>query len=417
VAEGPVQFGNLLVKLNLISQSDLEDALHVAPQFGLPIGRTLVLSGRLSEQELQVAVELQPLINQQKYPIESAKKIIALVRSGISPVMALKSVRTQVAPPEQTTLGQLLLEANLITQVQLDEAQRGSYQNGMRLGRMLVLNGYIDDALLKKALDQQYMVRLQRITRADAIANLTKAAGASKSAGTAPSTQDKSAAAPAAKAAPSPAPSVPASPASKKVSSSKIKVPFIPGKKSVRFTEFLVSSGLATETEMLNALETSLNEKLSLGEAIVKMGIISQRVFDISVDLYNKVSAGDLALHDAANQLHKTVFGDPKHGPGQNSPVLGELLKMTELVTDRDIDEAIALSSKYPSVIGKMLVLSGAIDEATLIGALRCQFMLKNGYLKLDDGVRALKHSKDNKMSFDDALEELGLRRNELPEA
>src|ERR1700733_9836978 len=64
-----VKFGDLLVKLQLVSEKDVNDALQVAPQFGMPLGRTLVLSGRLTEAELQLAVELQPLINKKAYPL------------------------------------------------------------------------------------------------------------------------------------------------------------------------------------------------------------------------------------------------------------------------------------------------------------------------------------------------------------
>jgi hypothetical protein len=90
------------------------------------------------------------------------------------------------------------------------------------------------------------------------------------------------------------------------------------------------------------------------------------------------------------------------------SPVLGELLKMTGFVNDTDITEAIELSSRYPALIGKMLVVSGAIDEATLIASLRCQYLLKHRYLAVDQAVQALQYTRKNKVSFDDSMEELG---------
>jgi len=377
-----IKFGDLLVKLGLVSQTDLNDALQVAPQFGLPLGRTLVLSGRLTESELQLVVELQPLINQKKYPMESAKKAASLVRAGASPGEALKQVGFHDSA-EKTTLGSLLREAKLITAAQLDDAQKVSYQSGMRLGRMLVLNGIISHAQLTKALNIQTMVRDRRISLSQAIQML--------SAEVKKDTAVQSVALEANEMRPAPA------------------------RKHVRFSEFLVLSGLATETEMLNALETSLNKQLSLGETIVQLGLVSKRVFDDALDLYNKVCAGRVALGDATDKVHKMVFGDPEHDQGVQSPVLGELLKMTGLVNDNDIKEAISLSNKYPSLIGKMLVLSGAIDEATLIASLRCQFMLKHGYLRVDDAVTALQYVKANKVSFDDALEELGLRKSQSP--
>ncbi|HEY9791396.1 MAG TPA: hypothetical protein V6D22_13415 [Candidatus Obscuribacterales bacterium] len=367
-----VKLGDLLVRLNLIEQSDLDEALHVAPQYGLPLGRTLVLSGHLTEEELQVAVELQSLVNLKHLPVDSAKKIVALVKSGVAPAVALHGAAPEDTT-EKTALGQMLKDAGIIDQHQLDETQKVSYQSGMRVGRILVLTGILTGPQLTKALELQAQVKEGQTTREKAVEQIKAEAGA--------------------KPAVQPAGSQPT-------------------KRRVRLGEFLVSAGLATESEMLNALETSLNKKAGLGETMVELGLVSRDVFDKALELHNKVSSGDMALNDAASELHRIAFGEPLHETDRQAPMLGELLKKTGLITEHDITEAIALSHKYPSVIGKMLALSGAIDEATLIASLRCQFLLRNGYLKLDDAVLALQYSKRNKMSFDDSLEELGLRKS-----
>lgn len=368
-----IKFGDLLVQLNLVSAPDLNDALQVAPQFGLPLGRTLVLSGRLTEEELEVAVELQSMINQKKYSIEQAQKVAQMVRQGTPPSEALKGAGMDDAQ-EKTTLGQLLLLSKLINEEQLDHAQKTSYRSGMRLGRTLVLNGVISHNQLTKALGVQNMLRERKISMEQAIQMLT--AGVPK-----------------------------------RVALEANQMRPAPAQKRVRFSEFLVLCGLLTEAEMLEALETSMDKKLSLAQTIIQQGSISREMFDKSTELFNKVSVGAMSVNDATARVHRMVFGDPDQREGTPSPVLGELLKMTGMVNEDDIVEAISLSNKYPSLIGKMLVLSGAIDEATLIASLRCQFLLKHGYLKVNDAVTALQYSKNNKVSFDDALEELGLRK------
>src|SRR5262249_39231990 len=118
----------------------------------------------------------------------------------------------------------------------------------------------------------------------------------------------------------------------------------------------------------------------------------------------------EVPLTEATDKIHQMVFGPGKATSNSTSVALGELLKITGLVDDHDISEAINLSNKYPSLIGKMLVVSGAIDEATLIASLRCQYLLKYGYLKLEDAVRCLQYTRDHRVSFDDAMEELAVR-------
>jgi hypothetical protein len=379
-----LKFGDLLVQLKLITERELTNALQVAPQFGMPLGRTLVLCGLLSEAELQLAVELQPVVNQKGYPLDAAKKAAQMVRfAGVSPAEALKRIGVQ-GGPDKATLGSILMEAGAISQLQLDEAQKTSYQTGMRLGRMLVLNGAISHALLTRALDLQVMVRDRRISLDQAIDLLTAEV-------------PKQLALPMALEAHAIEPA--------------------PARKQVRFGEFLVLSGLATEAEILNAMETSMSKQRSLGEAITDLGLVSKPIFDKAVDLHSQVCTGKIGLAAATDEIHRLVFGDSSHKNQHDNddtvpaPVLGELLKMTGMITDADIAEAIDLSSKYPSLIGKMLVVSGAIDEATLIASLRCQYLLKHGYIRIDDAVRALQYSQKNRVSFDDSLEELGIRK------
>jgi hypothetical protein len=372
-----IKFGELLVKLRLVTEPDLQLALQVAPQFGLPVGRTLVLSGRLTEQELQLAVELQSLINREGYAIEAAKQAARLVRDkGLSPQEALKQIGVPDLP-DRTTLGSILIESGAITPQNLEEARRGSYESGMRLGRLLVLKGYITHTLLTRALNFQSMVRDKRISVDQAI-QMLKA-------------------------------QVPKE-ASRSVALEAHGLKPGPGPKHVRFGEFLVLCGLATESEILNAMETSMAQQCSLSEALIKLGLVSQNIFDKATELHQKVCSGETTVEHATSEIHILVFG-PSPKKVEKLPVLGELLKMTGLVDDGDITEAIELSHKYPSLIGKMLVISGAIDEAMLIASLRCQYLIKHGYLGLDDAVAALQFTKKHRVSFDDALDELGIRR------
>lgn len=387
-----IKFGQLLIQLGLIAESELNDSLQVAPQFGLPLGRTLVLSGKLSEEELQLAVELQPLVSNNSCPLEKACRAAAIVRNhGLTANQALQKIGVH-GITDKATLGRILLDAGCISQAELDSAQKISYESGMRLGKVLTLNKAISHNLLTKALDLQQMVRQNRLTLVQATDMLS-------------SLLPKESTVPL------------------KLEGYGMKPP--PAKKQVRFGEFLVMSGLATEAEILNAMETSLSKQLSLGEAIVSQGIISEKLFREAERLHGLVCFGSMQLGEATEAIYRLIFSvenEPQPEPAEavveepvKSPVLGELLKMTGFVSDADIDEAIELSSRYPSLIGKMLVISGAIDEATLIASLRCQYLLKHGQITVEQAVKALQYTRKQKISFDDALDELNMGKRRLP--
>ncbi len=372
----PVRFGSLLVELNLLTEAQLADALQVAPQFSLPLGRTLVLSGLLTEEELRLVVELQPLISNRSCSMEQASRAAIFVRQEKrSAEEALRYIGIEGAQ-DRTNLGTLLLEAGLISHQQLEQSKKSSYETGLRLGRVLVLNGFISHSLLTRALHLQSMVREKRISQQQSVEMLMSETALKSGQSL---KMEANAMAPA------------------------------PARKNVLFGEFLVLAGLATEAEMLHAMETSLTKQLSLEEAIIEMGLVSKKIYERLLKLHAQVSSGELALQKATNEIHRMVFGDNRSIV--TPPVLGELLKMTGFVSDVDIQEAIELSNKYPSLIGKMLVISGAIDEAILIASLRCQFLLKHGVIDTAQAVSALQFCKENRVSFDDALTELDISK------
>jgi hypothetical protein len=322
---------------------------------------------------------LQPLINAKNCTIEDAKKVALLVRNQkMHTEEAMERVGVKGAHQDRATLGTLLLEAGFINHAQLEQAKRTSYETGLRLGRVLVLHGNISHPLLTRALHVQTMIRDKRISQQQAIEILLAETPKEKSRAL---NMEAHAVAPA------------------------------PATKGVKFGEFLVLAGLATENEILAAMETSLSRQLSLEQSIIELGLVSKKIYDKALALYYKVANGDCALRQATSEIHDEVFGkmDNKTAP----PVLGELLKMTGFVTDSDIHEAVELSNKYPSLIGKMLVISGAIDEATLIASLRCQFLLKYGVITIEQAIGALQFSRENKVSFDDALLELGISKHQ----
>ncbi len=57
-----VRLGDLLTGAGLLQASDLREAMLISKQQGLPVGRVLIMSGYLTEQHLQAAVQAQSLL-------------------------------------------------------------------------------------------------------------------------------------------------------------------------------------------------------------------------------------------------------------------------------------------------------------------------------------------------------------------
>ncbi len=172
-----VKIGELLVAVDIVSSGDLQEAIQIAKRMNLPIGRVIVMSGVISEQNLAYALEAQSLIKDGLLDIDTAVAGLKnAFRKGSSLQEALADMRW--APKKDLSsnkLGELLMDSNMVTQAQLDNALQTSFDTGMPLGGTLVLQGVLSAQLLPAVLTAQEHIREGKITRAGAVENLKAA--------------------------------------------------------------------------------------------------------------------------------------------------------------------------------------------------------------------------------------------------
>ncbi|MBX9693236.1 MAG: hypothetical protein K2Z81_12685, partial [Cyanobacteria bacterium] len=74
-----VKLGELLIRAGIMTETELEQAIHMAGDTGLPIGRVLIMSGWVTERELQSAVQAQSMVKDALVSIEMVIDAIKLV--------------------------------------------------------------------------------------------------------------------------------------------------------------------------------------------------------------------------------------------------------------------------------------------------------------------------------------------------
>lgn len=384
--EREMRLGELIKALGLVKETQLAATLRRALQVGLPLGRALVMSGYLTEDELSIALEMQALLRADEISLSEGIQAFTLAAAdGLSLGEALKRLgvlKSGEARSLDTKLGTLLIDASRLSSRQLDDAQKKSVVTGSSLAKTLSVTGALPPATLEKAQELQNMIREGMVTYGEAVKTLKVS-------------KDRTI--------------VPKAPNGHELSET------ITGKK-FRLAELLVLSKIVSESDMADAVELAFTNRSTLGEILVDMGLIVQETLNLAFELQRSIGEGSLDPAAAAETLHyvattaDTDIGKGKPGPYvvQDNIRLGELLRMCGLVNTKDIDDALNLSHKCSSLIGEMLVLTGVIDQATLMAALRCQSLLRRGLLHLEEGVKALQYSNQNNVSFDDALEAIG---------
>ncbi|MDP3508852.1 MAG: hypothetical protein Q8T09_12750 [Candidatus Melainabacteria bacterium] len=144
-----VRVGELLVDAQIISSSEMTEAIQVSKRLGVPIGRVLMMSGSVRQDELAGSLQVQPLIREGQIPYAaaiSALRRVHQLRISIADAFAQEDLRPDLDDnPEY--LGELLLDSNLVAPEDMERAIQTSMSSGIPLGSALVLQGILSPAL------------------------------------------------------------------------------------------------------------------------------------------------------------------------------------------------------------------------------------------------------------------------------
>lgn len=379
------KLGELLIELGMLNEDDLKEVMQLAMQINLPLGRALILSNRLKEDELKAVLQLQHLMRTGTIDMETARQSFKMVQQDkVSIAAAIEALGKSRPPTEEhrSKIASFLIDTELVAENEVAEAQRLSFESGTPVGRMLVLGGAINHNTLARVIEYQVLVREGRMAYGAAV-NALKTEGHRER---------------------------PLEENAKQHGLANEK------RRRVRLGELLMLAGLLTENDLLNVVEVGLSKPAPLGEVVVNMGIVSKAILEKALELQAQIESNQTDVRAAAETLQK--MGEPEKRVAKETPPkedsaaegparLGDLLQQSGLVNEIDIEQAIDMSARYPTMLGKMLVVTGAIDEGTLLAALRCQYLVRNGIVPVGGAVKALQYAQRHRISLDDALEDL----------
>ncbi|MCA9801298.1 MAG: hypothetical protein KC777_04900 [Cyanobacteria bacterium HKST-UBA02] len=383
-----IRLGILMIDAGLITRDELEECLRMARETGLPVGRILLLTGKTTESVLQAAVQAQSLLKDGLLDLKTAYKALRKVaKEGVILDDALGSLDVAIEDVKVNKLGELLIAANFVSEEELKEALDGSSSTGLPFGRMLVLNGVLSETQLAATLNAQILVRDKKITKEQAVEGLKQA----------------------------------------RRRQIAIEVPLmekgfytVQTREVIRLGELLSLSGLVSESQILNAVETGLVSQKPLGQVLVELNLVSEETLKIALQLQELVESGTLkpmqASHVMVNVM-ETAISIPEavslleKQMGGNTPDINlkDFLTSSNALSDDDIQSAFEISVNNNQILGRMLLTAGIIDEGTLQSAMRLVFLVKSNLLDMDKAHQAFEYSRDKETTIDEALHELKL--------
>ena len=138
-----LKIGEVVRLLGLLNE-DITDVIESAKKARLRSGYALVVSGKVSQRNLELALYLQELMRYRGMSVEAAKQIVHLVTNGQLSLEAAYAMTDTVARDFRVTiLGRILVEAGVTSEAQVQEAHDLHKNTGIQMGYALVLTGAI----------------------------------------------------------------------------------------------------------------------------------------------------------------------------------------------------------------------------------------------------------------------------------
>lgn len=392
------RLGSLLVDLGLITSDLLESCVRFSTEYSVSLGRVLIMSGWISEKQLQWTIQLQGLLREGLISLSVAIQVADLM--GCSGMTLQRALNCNGYPGILTSrescanrMGDLLIDAGIISAEEFESALQKSQVLGMQVGRYLMIARLVEERLLETVFNAQRFLRQNKMTRDEAI-------NAIKSAAHRQGELRKNEAAP---------------------------IYFGVPLKTVRIGELLSLAGIVTEVQIEHAIEFGLRCNLAVGQVLIDLEIINTRTLESALTLQEMVSQGSIdtihavyALIDVhhhhleleqALQKTRSMISDRK------SLSFEQFLASVEVVSLKQIEQSIEHARRSPLFVSKALVMSGALSDETVQVALLCHFYVRENILSADQALLLFNLCHRTGISVEDGLHELGLTIRNLSAA
>ncbi len=384
-----VKLGELLIRAGILSDAQLVESIEQAKVTNMPIGRALVMSGLVSENVLLASVQIQSMLREAQIDFEDAISMLHLIsRKDISLEEAFLQLGNPVVSERPTVkLGELLFEAGFIGYDELEKYLKDCKEAGLPLGRIVLLYGKISKEALSACLTAQVLVRDGKVTREQAVRALKQVRRRRSD-----------------------------------LEESLRDLGFYrqPIRPHTLIGELCIKAGLVDESNVLSALEMALEKEVPVGQAMVKKGLIEQADLEIALQLQEMVINCTLTEDQAAIALNKisrrgfsatTALTELAISTATSDDCNGvwQLLAAAGIVDKQARDAIFGGDSQQVSLqdLGQKLLNAELVEEFLLHNACRCQFLMRTGFLTLEQAIVVLNHCRTRHISADQALKEL----------
>lgn len=274
------RLGTILTELSMLSAEELEFALKMTRSTGMPLGTVLLVTGALTKDELRAMIKAQSMLKDNLIDESELLSALPLLKEQQSlglegALRRIKWHRDSKIPTNK--LGELLVSAKLLSQLDLAKGLAHNRNSLQPLGRTLVLLGSLSPRALQHALVIQERIRKGELSREQGVTFLRDVCARNDVRGN----QNKSA-----------------------------KQNNAPAAADVtRLGDLLVEAGLVKEDEFSQAMDVSAYKSQLIGEILIECKLLSRARLQAALELQRLVGLGLVGRAQAIATL-KAVTDD-----------------------------------------------------------------------------------------------------------
>lgn len=155
----------ILVKAGLADEEKLNSESRTAEFFGIAPGHLIVGSKHVSDEAVLVALRLNSLLVDEVITLTQAAQIARLIiKHNKTWNDAMLTVTGTLGKQEVPKLGELLINAGLITPLQAASAMITAERKGIALGEAFINTGLLSKIIVVRALALQDCIRDRRLS-------------------------------------------------------------------------------------------------------------------------------------------------------------------------------------------------------------------------------------------------------------
>lgn len=154
------KLGELLHYSGWMSLKDIRSNITMSRFMGLPLSTLLIMQGIMNREQLKVLLRLQALVASQMLALAVASMALRDLKTGACTAQELlSSLNDYWNKAGSCLLGEMLIDAELVTEVMLGRALVKGAESDKPLGEVLVEQAVVSRDIIDAALSMQSRVR------------------------------------------------------------------------------------------------------------------------------------------------------------------------------------------------------------------------------------------------------------------